>query len=185
MIGTPTRGTAAIDLRHVISANVVYLLPFHGNRWKDGWQLTGIQAWHTGVPFSLTEGDQADLQNNFGSARPSYVGGCNVYANQSVTNWFNNACFVASPYGTVGNLGRNNIIGPGYVDTDFGLMKNTRINETVQRAVPRGAVQYLQPPELCYAEWRASLALAWLPRRIQPRTRSPRSSATRAKLSSA
>jgi outer membrane receptor protein involved in Fe transport len=125
------KGNCSFDLRQVISANVVYLLPFHGNRWKDGWQLTGIQAWHTGVPFSLTEGDQADLQNNFGSARPSYVGGCNVYANQSVTNWFNNACFSASPYGTVGNLGRNNLLGPGYVDTDFGVMKSTRINERI------------------------------------------------------
>jgi len=123
------RGNCSFDLRHVISANVVYLLPFHGNRWKEGWQLTGIQAFHTGVPFSLTEGDQADLQNNFGSARPNYVAGCNVYANQSVHQWYNPACFTASPYGTLGNLGRNNLVGPGYVDTDFGLLKNTRINE--------------------------------------------------------
>jgi hypothetical protein len=110
---------------------MVYMLPFHGSRWKDGWQITAIQAWHTGVPFSLSEGDQADLQNNFGSARPSYVAGCNVYANQSVTNWYNSACFVASPYGTVGNLGRNNLVGPGYIDTDFGVLKSTRLNEKI------------------------------------------------------
>ncbi len=123
------RGNCSFDLRHVISANVVYLLPFHGNRWKEGWQITGIQAWHTGVPFSLSEGDQADLQNNFDSERPNYVAGCNVYANQSPTNWFNSACFPASAYGTIGDLGRNILRGPGYVDTDFGVLKNTRINE--------------------------------------------------------
>jgi hypothetical protein len=124
-------GNCATDLRQVISGNVVYLLPFHGNRFKDGWQITGIQAYHSGVPFTISDGDQADLQNNFGSSRPNYVAGCDVYANQSPTNWFNRACFVSQPYGTLGNLGRTNIRGPGYVDTDIGVMKETRLAESV------------------------------------------------------
>lgn len=123
------RGNCSFDLRQNISANAVYLLPFHGNRWKEGWQFTVIQAYHTGVPFTLTEGDQADLGNNFDSERPNYVSGCNVYANQNVHAWYNTACFTPSAYGTIGNLGRNNVVGPGYVDTDFGVLKNTRINE--------------------------------------------------------
>jgi outer membrane receptor protein involved in Fe transport len=126
------KGTCSYDLRHVISGNVVYLLPFKGNRLKEGWQFTAIQAWHTGVPFSLGEGDQADLGNNFDNPRPSVVGGCNVYANQSVNQWYNPACFVASPYGTIGNMGRNALIGPGYVDTDIGIMKDTKINERLR-----------------------------------------------------
>jgi outer membrane receptor protein involved in Fe transport len=125
------RGNCSYDLRHVISGNIVYLLPFKGNRLKEGWQVTAIQAWHTGVPFSLSEGDQADLGNNFDSERPSVIGGCNIYANQSVQQWYNPACFVPSAYGTIGNLGRNNILGPGYVDTDFGVLKNTKISERV------------------------------------------------------
>ena len=123
------RGNCSFDLRHNISANAVYLLPFKGNRFKEGWQLTLIQAWHTGVPFSINEGDQAFLGNNFDSERPNYVAGCNVYANQKVNAWYNPACFTPSAYGTIGNLGRNNIFGPGYLDTDFGVLKNTRINE--------------------------------------------------------
>ncbi|HEX5229449.1 MAG TPA: carboxypeptidase regulatory-like domain-containing protein [Bryobacteraceae bacterium] len=123
------RGNCSYDLRHVISANAVYLLPFKGNRFKEGWQFTIIQAWHTGVPFSLNEGDQAFLGNNFDTERPNLVAGCDIYANQSITEWYNPACFRASPYGTIGNLGRNNLVGPGYVDTDFGVMKNTRISE--------------------------------------------------------
>jgi hypothetical protein len=39
------------------------------------------------------------------------------------------ACFTASAYGTVGNLGRNVLVGPGYVETDLGVMKGTRITE--------------------------------------------------------
>lgn len=123
------RGNCSYDLRHVISGNFVYLLPFKGNRLKEGWQFSLIQAWHTGVPFSLSEGDQADLQNNFDSERPNYVAGCNVYANQSVQQWYNSACFTPSTYGTVGNLGRNNLWGPGYLDTDIAVVKNTKLNE--------------------------------------------------------
>ena len=125
------RGNCSFDLRHNLSANAIYVLPFKGNRLKEGWQFTIIQAWHTGVPFSVNEGDQAFLGNNFDSVRPNLVANCNVYANQSVTHWFNPACFTPTPYGTIGNLGRNNLIGPGYVDTDFGVMKNTRITERV------------------------------------------------------
>jgi hypothetical protein len=123
------RGNCSFDLRQNLSANAVYMLPFKGNRLKEGWQFTAIEAWHTGVPFSLNEGDQAFLGNNFDSVRPNYVAGCNVYANQDVHHWYNPACFTPSVYGTIGNLGRNNIIGPGYVDTDIGILKNTRINE--------------------------------------------------------
>ncbi|HWF08420.1 MAG TPA: carboxypeptidase regulatory-like domain-containing protein [Bryobacteraceae bacterium] len=122
-------GSCGFDLRHNISANVVYILPFKGNRLKEGWQLTAIQAWHTGVPFSLGEGDQADLGNNFDNVRPNVIAGCNVYANQNVHQWYNPACFTPSAYGTIGDLGRNSLVGPGYVDTDFGVLKNTRIKE--------------------------------------------------------
>ena len=62
--------------------------------------MTAIQAWQTGVPFSLGEGDQADLGNNFDNIRPSVIG-CNLYANQTVQNSYNPACFVPSAYGTI------------------------------------------------------------------------------------
>ncbi|HSR06043.1 MAG TPA: carboxypeptidase regulatory-like domain-containing protein, partial [Bryobacteraceae bacterium] len=125
------RGSCSYDLRHNISGNIVYSLPFKGNRLKEGWQLTGVQAWHTGVPFSLGEGDQANLGNNFDNPRPNYVAGCDVYANQNVHQWYNPKCFAASTYGTVGTLGRNVLVGPGYVDTDIGILKNTRITERI------------------------------------------------------
>jgi hypothetical protein len=76
------------------------------------------------------------LNNNFDNPRPNFSPnnpGCNndVYANQNVHQWYNPACFTASAYGTLGNLGRNNLVGPGYVETDLGVMKETRITERV------------------------------------------------------
>jgi hypothetical protein len=125
------RGNCSYDLRHNISANAVYIFPFKGSRWKEGWQLSGITAWHSGVPFSLGEGDQADLTNSFDSERPYELPGCDVYANQTITQWFNYKCFTASTYGTVGDLGRNVMVGPGYAETDISLTKSTRINEKI------------------------------------------------------
>ena len=54
------KGNCSFDLRHNISGNVVYLLPFKGNRLVEGWQVSGISSWHTGVTFSIGEGDQTD-----------------------------------------------------------------------------------------------------------------------------
>ncbi len=125
------KGNCSFDLRQVIAANAVYLLPFKGNRLVEGWQITGIQAWHTGVPFSLGEGTQPYLNNNFDNPRPNVVAGCNVYANQNVHQWYNPACFTASAYGTLGDMGRNALVGPGYVETDLGVMKETKITERV------------------------------------------------------
>jgi hypothetical protein len=130
------KGNCSFDLRHNISFNAVYMFPFKGNRLKEGWQLSGVTAWHSGVDFSLGEGDQADTGNGFDVERPNYVPnapGCNnnPYANQSVNAWINLNCFAPSEYGTVGNLGRNNLIGPGYAETDIGVTKNTRITERV------------------------------------------------------
>jgi hypothetical protein len=130
------KGNCSFDLRHNISFNAVYQFPFKGNRWKEGWQLSGVTSWHTGVDFSLGEGDQMDTQNTFDNERPTYVPnapGCNnnPYANQSVNQWVNLNCFVASTYGSAGDLGRNVLRGPGYAETDIGLTKNTRITEHV------------------------------------------------------
>ena len=84
--------------------------------------------------FSLGEGTQPYLNNNFDTPRPNCS--CarlynDVYANQNVHQWYNPTCFTASAYGTLGNLGRNNLVGPGYVETDLGVMKETRITERV------------------------------------------------------
>jgi Carboxypeptidase regulatory-like domain/TonB dependent receptor len=130
------KGNCSFDLRQNLSFNAVYMFPFKGNRFKEGWQLSGVTSWHSGVVFSLGEGDQADLGNSFDTERPNYVPnapGCNnnPYANQSANAWINLNCFAPSTYGTVGNLGRNNLIGPGYAETDIGLTKTTRITERV------------------------------------------------------
>jgi hypothetical protein len=132
-------GNCTYDLRHNLVANVIYQLPFHGNRLIEGWQMSGIFTAQSGSPFSISDGfDQAGLFNNVASTRPNVVPGCNPYVRTRSKNpqsgilepqWINNSCFTLQPVGTLGNAGRNTLYGPRHVNLDFALLKNTRITE--------------------------------------------------------
>ena len=88
--GTRERGLCGFDIRHNLTLNVVYRLPFRGNRLMEGWQISGIESFHTGVPISVGIGyDRALLSNNFSTVRPDVIAGCDQTANQSVAHWFN------------------------------------------------------------------------------------------------
>jgi len=133
-------GDCSFDLRHNLVANVIYQLPFHGNRLVEGWQLSGIFTGQSGLPFSISGGfDQAGLFNNAQSTRPDAIPGCNPYVKNtrapSPTTgvlspvWINSSCFALQPAGTLGNAGRNTLVGPRNINLDFALLKNTRITE--------------------------------------------------------
>jgi hypothetical protein len=41
--------------------------------------------------------------------------------------WFNPNTFVLQAAGTLGNVGRDSLRGPGYVNTDFSIKKDTKL----------------------------------------------------------
>ncbi len=130
--GSRERGNCGFDIRHNLTLNLVYRLPFHGNRFVEGWQISGIEAYRTGVPLSVGIGyDRALLSNNFSSVRPDVIAGCDVTANQSAAHWFNKSCFTLPAPGVVGNLGKNTITAPGYTAADVSISKDTKIFERV------------------------------------------------------
>jgi len=128
--GSRENGNCGFDIRHNLTLNIVYRLPFHGNRLIEGWQVSGIESYRTGVPISIGIGyDRALLSNNFSSVRPDVIAGCDQTANQSVAHWFNKACYTLPAPGTVGNLGKNTVTAPGYEAVDFSLSKDTKLLE--------------------------------------------------------
>ena len=143
-------------MRHNLVANVIYQLPFHGNRLIEGWQVSGIFTAQSGSPFSISDGfDQAGLDNNVASTRPNVVPGCNPYVRKLTTNPFTNivepewlnpvdTCYTLEPAGTLGDAGRNTLVGPRNINLDFALLKNTKITERLQ-AQFRASFQYRQP----------------------------------------
>jgi len=123
---------------HRFSTNVIYVLPFKGNRFIQGWQLGSIVQLQTGNPVNLFASGLSGL-TGLATLRPDQIGSIQI-VNQVITNgpqagniqWFSPSAFSTSTApGTLhfGNLGRNVIIGPGFENIDFSLVKKTKITE--------------------------------------------------------
>jgi Carboxypeptidase regulatory-like domain/TonB-dependent Receptor Plug Domain len=127
------RGSCTFDLRHSFRANSVYLLPFKGNRFIEGWQLSGVLSRTTGAPLLLTTGFDRELVGGSSTVnqRPSLAPGFTADSiEQDIrTQWYNPAGFVLQPEGTPGNLGRDVIRGPKLFNVDVSLLKDTKITE--------------------------------------------------------
>jgi outer membrane receptor protein involved in Fe transport len=130
------KGACDFDVRHNFVANTVYMLPFRGNRFVQGWQISAIATARSGTPFSIQDGiDQANLNDPAGAPgeRPNLQPG---FSNDPVTGnvhglWFNPAAFALQPFGTLGNLRRNTLFGPTFADFDTSVTKVTQIKETM------------------------------------------------------
>ncbi len=121
------RGNSAFDIRHTFRLNGIYVLPFHGNGFVKGWQLSGVLSATTGTPFNVIDGFDR-VGTVAGSPRPNFNSAFTGNIIEGLpTQWFNPAAFLLQPVGTFGNLGRDVLRNPGLFDTDFALMKETKI----------------------------------------------------------
>ena len=134
------RGPCTFNVTHALRVNSIYTLPFTGNRLVSGWQLGEVLSATTGYPVNVTNGLLPQVANTGGltADRPNYSGapGCHpsqitdtVNAQQRTVQWFNPACYAVQPFATLGNVRRNSLIGPGLLDLDFSIIKQTRITE--------------------------------------------------------
>jgi hypothetical protein len=128
-------GAAATDIRNVAAINGTWELPFGGsNRFIGGWAVSGIASVQSGFPFSPQLGynptGSGDSRNPVRpDVNPSFTG--NLYPH-TVGEWFNPAAFSAPAAGTVGNLGRDTLRGPGLGELDVSAAKTTTIHERVR-----------------------------------------------------
>jgi len=138
-------GPSDFDVRHRISGNAIYDLPFKGNRLVEGFQLSGIVQWQTGNPFNVFNPVSAFNGLNGGAAtlRPNVVAPIVIHkgfvgTNPNVTWIVSKLCPSSGPVAGCafvnttagfGNMGRNSITGPGFADVDFSLEKNTKMTE--------------------------------------------------------
>ncbi len=112
------------------------MLPFKGNRFVEGWQISGILSRTTGYPLLLTTGfDQALVGGSAtGNQRPSLAPGFTADSiEQDIrTQWYNPAGFALQTPGTPGNLGRNIIRGPKLFNMDLSVLKDTKLTERLK-----------------------------------------------------
>jgi outer membrane receptor protein involved in Fe transport len=121
-----------------------------------GWQFGGIVQASSGVPVWALSGIGGDPMGQLNSAPiaiPDRVPGCTLTNPSSGRHgslqYINPACFVNAQapdqtfYNTncdksfafptcinlLGNLGRNTVVGPGLVNVDFSMVKNTKVSK--------------------------------------------------------
>lgn len=138
------RGNSAQDIRHTITSNWIYQLPFGpGQRYLSsgiasrvlgGWETSGIWTARTGRMLTVTIARSASAvpDGNTSNQRPNIVPGVPIYAvgGPTFAQWLNPAAFAIPANGTWGNAGRSIATGPGLAQVDFSLQKNTRIAES-------------------------------------------------------
>jgi outer membrane receptor protein involved in Fe transport len=126
-------GNANADIRNHFSAYLNYTIPAlaHGpNALTHGWEVNSILKFQNGEPINVLTG-----QDNSGTAegedRASITGpaltGNESVQQHSFAQYLNQNSFAVPAPATYGNLGRNQVIGPGFGDVDLSLLKNIPI----------------------------------------------------------
>ena len=120
-----------------------------GQRLLEGWQISGITQLQSGNPINIVT--NLGFTGVLNTVRPDVIG--NISRIGSPTQWFTNTvCDPRDPGGCpasavfalpvrlqggdsvfhFGNLGRNVVIGSGFSNTDFSVLKNTKFSESLQ-----------------------------------------------------
>jgi hypothetical protein len=139
-------GLSDLDVPYRLVISSLYELPFgrgkqFGSNWSrpeelllGGWQFNGIYTLQSGLPFDLNVG---------GTERPDLIGTPSVNPG-NIVHYINTAAFGPPPatlypdgsvnFNRAGTAGRNILIGPGFSNLDFSLIKNFHISERVNAA---------------------------------------------------
>jgi hypothetical protein len=124
----------AVDVRHNFNLSAVIQSPRYTSRplqWIAGdWQLAPIVGLRTGSFFSISTGVDSTL-DGITPQRPNQLTADPYCVNRSYTCWLKpvGVGFAAPSAGTFGNMGVNNLLGPGYFDIDLALTRRFPVKE--------------------------------------------------------
>jgi hypothetical protein len=128
-------GNADYDVKHNLTGNYVLTPPaFHSLRTITGnWQLSGTVFYHSGFPYSVTDGNTATglgYQNFGGTLYADQLGPQSTYHCSTSAiynpNGTSTPCLDVAGFASATGFGqgsRNAFFGPHYVDTDFSVQK--------------------------------------------------------------
>jgi len=147
------RGRSSFDARHNFVPTITFPLPISFQRKAlgailGGWTLNGIGTFRSGEPFTGRYGsnnskngdrwspDRPNLNPGFSNNPTSGVtkGCAGVAPGQKLGTpdlWFDPCAFSRPAPGTYGNLGRNTMTGPDFINVDFSAHKNFKATEQI------------------------------------------------------
>jgi hypothetical protein len=142
-----SRGLSSTDITHNFVASYIWAIPFDRafgkapKRLTQGWQIQGITRFSTGFPIQLNQGTgDASLAGSSSTDMPNRVGPVVVVnprkPNPNCPTTDGTGCYflpsafaVNTDLGTFGTANRRFFHGPGFNNTDFGILKRTQIKE--------------------------------------------------------
>ena len=133
------RGLSNFNRTHNFHVSGTYYIPLKVNgmfgQVVNGWQLTGVFGYLSGAPANPTSAtNRVFTGTGSNTGRPDFVAGCNLYSGfETLSDWFNTACFTLQPQGTYGNAGRDIIIGPNLWNLDNSLTKDFKVTKISER----------------------------------------------------
>lgn len=143
-------GLSSFDVRHRVIASWVYELPLGPNRALLGrahgflgqtagsWVLSGVTSYRSGLPFTVRASSDTDFSGlNSSTATGEFSDRVNLRPGVTTVptdmgnpdHAFDPTVFAFPGAGSVGNVGRNTLIGPHFINQDFGVLKNFPIKE--------------------------------------------------------
>jgi hypothetical protein len=119
------------DLRQAFILNLVAQTPKFANTWArrlgSDWQIAPILVLRSGQYFTIVPGTDRALTTEpaqtVNLVNPSGV----FMANPTVNQWLNPAAFSLPALGTHGNLGQNNVEGPGMIQLNVALSRSFNV----------------------------------------------------------
>ena len=127
------KGPSTFDTRHRWTTAINYQVPAFSRVPKllgEGWQWNSIITVQSGRPIGIVTSDDTSGTFNF-HQRPNVVPGVNpILSHWSPdTGYLNPAAFAQPDFGAFGDLGRDQIYGPGFWNVDFSLSKNFQLRD--------------------------------------------------------
>lgn len=139
-----SRALSAFDMTHNLVASYRYQLPLtrlapHAPRLVQGWQVSGITRFGTGLPVTLINNNDTSLLgtapngiNNNGIDEPAYTPGNLSVQHRPGLPGFNTSLFSLPALGTLGNARRRFFYGPGIDNTDVAISKVTPLRDAIR-----------------------------------------------------
>ena len=135
-------GVSIFDRKQVLKANWLYDLPSIKNamrpvKWiTNDWQMSGIVTYSTGAPIDIgfTTVTGADIAGSpTDGAKVVVTGNPNLSSgDRTFTRFFDTGVFAMPAVGTIGNVGRGILRGPGIHNYDLTAYKNFAYKERVR-----------------------------------------------------
>jgi hypothetical protein len=151
-------GRADTDQHHIFTASFTYRPDYFGKGSSrvaraifNGWAISPIIKMRSGLPFTVVNGVDANLDGTSSTDRAQLIGDPHL-DHPTAAMWFNTAAFaqnkVVNGVATDGNSPRNLLDGPSYHAVDLALSRKFALTERVGLTLRGEATNVFNHPNL-------------------------------------